>query len=266
MKRIICSIMAAACFYTAFPQVANISPVKSKTIAMPGVKMVSLEPVTNNIHLISPNDLLVKTPTASENLNAEMQKLRANCPLLLAEIAIKLDGERQNNDQALLDWKVENALYSQLYILERSLDDTFHFQPVAQVWPTDKIGLKEQYTVDDNNSFQLMSFYRVKLQLASGKLIYSNIAAVNGYTQSSLRVFPNPARSVITVTAFTDIENIEGVTIMDGSGKIIWQQSGLPGQKNFQKQISLSNFSTGTYFIKADLSDNTRQQVSFIKQ
>lgn len=76
-----------------------------------------------------------------------------------------------------------------------------------------------------------------------------NIADDNIEFQNNLRVYPNPSSGVINV----NISNIESEVVLDlisMSGSIIYSDTMNTEQSNFSKQLDLSSFERGVYFVR----------------
>ncbi|MEP3088362.1 MAG: T9SS type A sorting domain-containing protein, partial [Nonlabens ulvanivorans] len=69
-------------------------------------------------------------------------------------------------------------------------------------------------------------------------------ASVGESTDSSIKVYPNPAKSFINLSASNSLES---VTIMDINGRTL-SQTNFTGNSTDQR-ISLENLSSGIYFV-----------------
>jgi hypothetical protein len=223
--------------------------------------------VSKNVKLLSPSDLKLLPKRQQIKLAYQLDEIKARCPYLNADVKLTLEGERKNNEAAWLNWKAVNATYSKQYVIERSLGDSLHFETVNHVWPDEIASQKEKYELNDNNDFKQLSYYRIKLVLLSGKSVYSNIALVKGYTDDKMMIYPNPARNFIFLNAYNDVQEITGITVMDGAGKIVLQTkqhqiAGLP----YRQQLDVSQLTSGTYWLKLAFADRTSRTGKFIKQ
>ncbi|GAK78096.1 chitinase [Nonlabens ulvanivorans] len=81
-------------------------------------------------------------------------------------------------------------------------------------------------------------------------------ASVGDSTDSSIKVYPNPAKSFINLSASNSLES---VTIMDINGRTL-SQTNFTGNATEQR-ISLENLSSGIYFvtIQSDLGQKVEK-------
>jgi hypothetical protein len=268
MKNCICImlVVATSLFY-AQAQVAVINkPVSEWENATSKFSIPLPESAFSKVRVLKPDEFLVKEGDVNTKLKKQMDEMMAFCPLLQAPVSIELEAARKSHSDALLNWKTENALYSRQYVIERSFDDTLHFETVNYVWPKSEYARREKYDLDDANNYNRVSYYRVKLEMHSGKIIYSNVAEVKGYTINKMAVYPNPAHDVVTFMAYEDANKIVGVKITDASGRLVWQKSGLQPKQFLQERVNVSALSNGLYIVKFELVDKTQKTVSFIKQ
>jgi hypothetical protein len=69
-----------------------------------------------------------------------------------------------------------------------------------------------------------------------------------GKNASEIKVYPNPAKSDITIDVAVPLKNAE-INIYDVSGRIIWQKKNV--SEAGKMQVDVSAFPKGIYFIKA---------------
>jgi len=73
--------------------------------------------------------------------------------------------------------------------------------------------------------------------------------SVNGYNQSQITVYPNPANGVIYVNSPTLIESL---VVYSSLGQLVYSQS--PKSNNFQ--VDLSQFSEGIYYVNINTNNS----------
>lgn len=198
---------------------------------------------------------------------AQLNKAKSMCPLLKApKPSLELDGERMNNESVGLEWKTFNGGNNLGFDVERSFDDSLHFERVNYVWAKNIAGIKDKYELPDGNAYNKISFYRLRLSLRSGEYLYSNIAKVGGYKNDALLAYPNPASGLLTLNITADEKGTAAVSIFDGAGRVVWQQTALMNEGSNLKTISVDNLAAGSYTVKVNLKDNSSKTVKFIKQ
>lgn len=198
---------------------------------------------------------------------AQLTKAKNTCPFLKApKPSLELDGERISNGSVGLEWKAFNGSNNLGFEVERSFDDTFHFERVNYVWANSIAGINDKYELPDGNAYSKISFYRLRLIFRNGEYLYSNIAKVGGYTNNALFAYPNPASGSLTLNATADEEGTASVKIFDGAGKVIWQQTSLMNEGTNVRTINVNNLAAGAYTVRVELKDQSTRTVKFIKQ
>lgn len=201
------------------------------------------------------------------NLLEEFIKAKNMCPFLkAAKPSLELDGERTSNETVGLEWKTYNGANNLGFDVERSFDDSLHFERVNFVWAKSIGGIKDNYQLPDGNDYNKVSFYRLRLALRTGEYVYSNIAKVGGYRKEALLAYPNPAMGVLTINAIANINGTAALKIYDGGGRVVWQQSALLNEGTNVRTIPLTNLAAGAYTLRVDMKDNTARTAKFIKQ
>jgi alpha-tubulin suppressor-like RCC1 family protein len=84
---------------------------------------------------------------------------------------------------------------------------------------------------------------------------------------SSFTIFPNPATSVINVKIdAVTIAAKTHVRVYDARGVVFYQEEFMRTQQVMTKQIDVSSFPPGVYFLKVDVDINNTKAMTFIKQ
>jgi hypothetical protein len=231
------------------------------------LRLRSVQPVSNNIKLITAYHYKMESPKASINLSYQLAKVKGMCPLLQAKPSLTLQGDRETTTTVSLQWKAVNNYFSKQFVIERSLADTQHFEAVNFKWPQENAAQSDKYELQDANDYKQLSYYRIKLIQTTGSVAYSNIAKVNGYSESTVSVFPNPATNQVSILAANDGKHVKSIVIIDASGKIVTQQLAQGGaNEGFSKQINVTRYSRGTYTIKVEFEDQSIRAGRFVKQ
>ena len=200
------------------------------------------------------------------DLEAQFQQLKEQCNFSQAEkFSLQLTGERHTTALVGLEWKTTNGFNSYQFVLERSLADTFHFEQIREVWAESIAGFKDIYRVPDGNSYDDISYYRLRLILRTGDYIYSNIAAVKGYDNRSFFAFPNPALSTVTINFIAKEQGAGALTVYDASGRLVSQESLRIQQGVNQKNINVGRLKKGIYTMQLKIADQTTDVYKFIK-
>jgi hypothetical protein len=201
------------------------------------------------------------------DLEEQMEKIKAQCPLLLTQKpTLELEGDRKTNAAVQLKWETTNGWNNRDFLLERSFNDTFHFEAVGYTLAREIAGMRDEYEQPDQNSHPKLSYYRLKLTLRNGEFIYSNIAKVKGYETGMVGLFPNPSVNKLQLTVVADQQGVMTVIIYDARGKQLKQLNNLAviaGLNN--KEIAVADLPAGFYTIKMMMPDKTERAVKFIK-
>ena len=166
-------------------------------LKLPDSKII---PASSLVKMVSLGTPFNKPKVVHLDLEAQYQQLTEQCLFQQAEkFSLHLTGERHNNELVGLELKTTNGIDKYQFVVERSLADTVHFEVINEVWAKSISGFKDTYRLPDGNSYDDISYYRLRLVLRSGGYIYSNIAAVKGYDNRSFFAFPNPALNTVTI-------------------------------------------------------------------
>lgn len=250
--------------YTQLIMTKDISGKTKATLFIPESKIVA---ASSKIKMAGLKSQLTKPFVASLDLQAQLTKAKNNCPFLQAKNAtLSLDGERVKNDLVDLQWKTTNGINNLGFDVERSLDDTFHFERVNYVWAKNISGITDKYQLPDNNDHNKISYYRLRLTLRTGEYIYSNIAKVTGYNKDALLVYPNPASGEVMLNVTANLDGAAAIKIFDATGRIVWQQASVMNEGQNLKTIPLTNLAAGTYLVRIDMIDKTSRTGKFMKQ
>lgn len=85
------------------------------------------------------------------------------------------------------------------------------------------------------------------------------VSSINETTIESLKIFPSPAESILTVT--TDAILITNISILDIKGRVVWNTSPL----NSRSTIDVSSLKSGVYLITVS-TEKGKETRRFIKQ
>ncbi len=206
-----------------------------------------------------------KPKIAGFNLESKLQEAKLLCPLLQYIPAIQLEGERSNNEVIGLKWETINGFDNSAFEVERSLGDTLHFQKVNFVWATEKSKRRDTYSLSDNNNYEEVSYYRLRLLLNNGKSIYSNTAAIKGYDDARFSVYPSPATTKLMINFSTRQQGNASLSIYDASGRIVKQQTFFSTKGNMFQEINVANLASGLFTIKLVMPHQKARLESFMK-
>lgn len=206
-----------------------------------------------------------KVSVSGFDIAKNMETAKQQCPFLKYKPTLQLQGERMNNEKVGLKWETTNGFDNWAFDVTRSLGDTLHFEKINFVWADERVSIKEKYRMPDDNNYNEVSYYRLKLLLNDGRFVYSNIAAVKGYDKFFFALYPNPASHKLKINLSTKEDGNAGITVYDASGKMVQQQSSFVTKGNDVKEIDVSKFSPGSYTVKMILPDRQIRTGKFVK-
>ncbi|MEJ7675639.1 MAG: T9SS type A sorting domain-containing protein [Chitinophagaceae bacterium] len=194
-----------------------------------------------------------------------MTEAKQLCPFLKFIPALQLEGERNSNENVGLQWETTNGFDTRAFDVYRSLGDTIHFEKINFVWANERISIKDKYHLPDNNDYNEVSYYRLKLLLNDGKFVYSNIVAVNGYDKFLFALYPNPAAHKLKINLSTKEGGSASITVYDASGKMVLRESSFLIKGYELREIDVTKLSGGLYTVKMILPDKQIRIGKFLK-
>ena len=159
--------------------------------------------------------------------------------------------------QNILDWSTAFEKNAAHFDIQRSNDNTT-WSSIGQVKAVNN-AYGSDYQFVDAQPLSGTNYYRLQMVDANGSAELSKIVAVNASTgNKSLRIYPNPAKDVLTIV--TDA-NTEGVAIFDINGRLVLSVV------NKNPNVNIQNLASGVYFIRMmDKTGFTGSPVRFVKQ
>ncbi|MBS1655494.1 MAG: T9SS type A sorting domain-containing protein, partial [Bacteroidetes bacterium] len=166
------------------------------------------------------------------------------------------------NDKALIKWMVNSLDDVAYFELEKSVNRGL-FIPVKKFGPESNL---LEYSYLDPLLTNGTILYRVKVRMLTGKIYYSNISAIiNNSTGLFLgSVYPNPVINKANIVISTGKDDIVYFLVYNTDGKIVRQWNQLIQEGTNSIQIDASQFSKGTYQLRA-MNSTSDSTVSFIK-
>lgn len=170
----------------------------------------------------------------------------------------------KNNNQALLNWSVENEDANvDRYEIERSLSGV-DFVKAGTLSPKNNGRAANSYSFTQDNLSTIREagviYFRIKQIDKDGKFVYTEIKSVRLDAKGLIiAVYPNPVKGMANVS-FDLLENTDVIiSINDAAGKQIQvnQIQGFKGPNN--SKIDFSKLSAGSYILKVQAGD--KQQV-----
>jgi hypothetical protein len=161
--------------------------------------------------------------------------------------------------QNRIDWSTASEEKSDKFELERSLDGK-NFNALATI---NAKGQPSAYTYWDTKAALGTNYYRIKLNNASGAVVYSKIvsAEVASLEKFAVNAYPNPVQNKVSLQINGTIQTNASIEVADVTGKLL-QHIKVTGN---EMDIEMSNLAQGIYFIKYS-DDQQSQTLKISKQ
>lgn len=176
-------------------------------------------------------------------------------PVTLLEFA----GEYSNH-QVILQWKTTQEVNSNYFIVERSTDGK-NFIEIGNAKANNSKNVTS-YTFDDGNFETGSNYYRLKLLDKDGKFKYSNIISFVINKEGTLYVYPNPAKTEITIV-HKFIDQPAQLLIINSLGITVKKIHLMYGTE--KTKINIQSFAPGWYSLR--ITENSKMETtSFLKE
>jgi hypothetical protein len=154
----------------------------------------------------------------------------------------------QNDNTAVLTWKISQPEYGTNYELQRSNDGVNFIAINTQTGTSSAI----QFSYQDPALANGIYYYRLKITGMPGDIAYSNIAILRvGDKAVKISVYPNLVQQSAWVSLQVSIANAElqAYTLIDVQGRILLQKENLHASGS-QGILLPSNTASGIYFLR----------------
>lgn len=178
-------------------------------------------------------------------------------PCTGSELPVKLlsfSGERIDNANVSLFWKTGEEVNNDHFQVERTLNPSWGYEPVATVKGAGSASSAIKYQITDPNDNSGYTYYRLKQVDINGTFEYSTVIAIKGAdVPLSVTAFPNPGRSKNVTFKVNGLKVTEemAVIIYDIRGRIVFQDNNYsisPEKPNMK--FDLPELSGGKYSIR----------------
>lgn len=169
------------------------------------------------------------------------------------------------NTDALLEWKTTDEFNTSDFIIERSLNGSTYL-PVGRVSSNDQPG-EHSYRFTDLRVTSLgknIVYYRIKQTDIDNGFVYSAVVSVSFKNDETIRLYPNPAVSVIRLDGAQLLSGLLRYHVFDANGKLVMQDMEPGGQGSNMLSIDISRLSAGVYYL--DLKGKVfNKRMQFVK-
>jgi len=151
----------------------------------------------------------------------------------------------KSGDASHLTWTTYSTKNASHFEVERSADGkNFEFKGKVAM-PANSTNVVD-YSYWDKNPLTGKNFYRLKMVDLSGTATYSDIRMVDFDATNPIKIYPIPANDYITADVGAALDHINGLVVIDISGKEVLR-------KNITATITtidLQGFTSGTYYVR----------------
>jgi len=158
----------------------------------------------------------------------------------------------------LLNWQTANEQGNAYFIVERSNSSSTKFMEVARVNSKGNSNHLQQYYFEDFNPFNGVNYYRLTQIDLDGKSTYSKVVFVDFSKTVTIKLYPNPAKDIITLQG---LQNASNISIISAEGSV------------FAKTIAsgsiyswnIKQLPAGTYYVRIEVGKNV-STLKFVKE
>lgn len=177
---------------------------------------------------------------------ASVKKGSNPLPITLVSFDAKL-----SNGETQITWITASEVNNDYFTVERTADG-ITFEPIATIDGAGNSNQKLSYGTIDKNPLSGTSYYRLKQTDYDGSYKYSNLVAINNYSDeaSEIALYPNPNQGKFTIASNSEYTNIQ---ICNVFGSIMMEQK----PTSLKTIIDATNLPNGIYFVKIISGDKS---------
>jgi hypothetical protein len=205
----------------------------------------------------------VVSNTASAAANRFMIVLQGNSVVLPVKIR-SVHAERINAKVNRVEWKVEQEVNIESYIVERSTDGV-KFEMIKTMKAVNASSTA-QYAYNDAAAPSVACFYRIKIKEQNGTFLYSEVVKVSAcQMQGGVTIIPNPVVNKIANVRFSNkLNGGYQISIFNASGQqVLSKLISYEGQNSFSIALPLS-IQSGAYQMVVMSEDGSKDVTTMI--
>jgi len=173
-----------------------------------------------------------------------------NSPLPITLMAFTATPENQGVE---LKWETSSEVDNAYYILQRSTDTSL-WKDLQQIVASGNTSTDSHYAAYDPNPVDGNNYYRLKQVDRDGKFTYSPVRVVTLDRPISVNIYPNPARSFITIRIGISNGEKLSVILLNTAGQINEVPTANTGT---QVTLYTAGLAKGIYFVKITQGQRT---------
>jgi len=181
-----------------------------------------------------------------------------NTSLLLLPVSLKSFTAVKVDQQVQLTWTTASEQNNLGFEVQGSSDGT-NFTAIGFVNGNGTTTQENTYHFTDQSPFAGKNYYRLKQIDIDNRASYSSIRSIEmDKDQQRIQLFPNPSRSLITIT---NIKTGDQMSVFNSQGNLILRKIASSGQES----ISVEKLAAGVYMLQVTDSDNNQRTTRFSK-
>jgi len=168
------------------------------------------------------------------------------CSTLPVELT-SFEVTKKGNSEVHLEWETASELNNDFFTIERSIDAE-NWQEIGQI---DGAGNSQQtlnYDTLDRTPLKGTSYYRLKQTDFDGSFTYSDIRSVNFEKGASVLLYPNPAKTTLTIQG--EAAAIKEILIFNATGQNVTKRLSRLVDDKETIVFDLTALPSGIYFVK----------------
>jgi sugar lactone lactonase YvrE len=160
---------------------------------------------------------------------------------------------------ALLNWQTATEVNNAYFDVERGVN-SFNFSVIGKVAGNGNAAQAQSYSFTDVAPKEGIDYYRLKQVDKDGNVNYSRVLSLDFNTPPVLRLYPDPAKDIATVSGLsTNGKSV--IALIDAAGKTI----SVNVTSANSCSINVSQLNPGTYFLRI-ITNKQATSMKFVKE
>lgn len=177
---------------------------------------------------------------------------------------VSFEASYNGTDVDLL-WTTSSEINNDYFTVERTIDGVNYIMINMVKGAGISTSILDYETVDQDPYIGL-AYYRLKQTDYDGTSRYSNLEAVSiNSDNSSMDVYPNPAKNKVHISFVTNSKEMTNLLIMDATGRVVYSTDFIPVQSETILNVDLIDFTNGMYLVTLRNTDEVLK-TKFIKE
>ncbi len=162
-----------------------------------------------------------------------------------------------NTSSVDLNWNLIADHGVNTIVVEKSLTNN-NFQAIGQVDMSKSVSTQSHFS---DNNFSNTAYYRLKMVLSNGNVIYSNVLVVRGKNAdaNSFKVFPSVISNTATVSVTAGKKQQAALQIVDLNGRLVSSQNVVLQEGNNNLSFNKPSNATAGMYVAVIKVDETLQ-------